>query len=187
MVDVSPAAPAKSAAGLPPAVRREQSEREFRRVEKAIDDWFKSRLDPDDPRKFGDLHKTRIAALKQVLDDARATIWGAIGDVNVTANRDHGKVYAECQVIDYAIVWIHRVWAYYRDKFDQRDDDALGPTLWAADEVVWSCYRPVFDSKKLPAGIDIGPAPLAFIDSEYSPATWEAGKQPPTGLREDTQ
>jgi hypothetical protein len=45
----------------------------------------------------------------------------------------------------------------------------------------------VFDSKRLPAGIAIGPAPLAFIDSEYSPATWEAGKQPPTGLREDTQ
>jgi len=82
-------------------------------------------------------------------------------------------------------VWMQRIWLYYKEKFDQRDDPLLAPLLQAAEELVWSCYSQVFTNRLyLPDGLVRGPAPLAFIDAQYSPATWEASKLAPSELRE---
>ena len=39
-----------------------------------------------------------------------------------------------------------RVWAYFREKFALRAVDWLAPTLKWADELAWSCYKPVRDA-----------------------------------------
>ena len=80
---------------------------------------------------------------------------------------------------------VKEIWAYYRDKFDQRDPDSSSAALLAAaDELVWSCYKQAFLNKDfLPAGVSIRPAPLAYVAPDYSPATWEADKLAPAELR----
>ncbi len=52
--------------------------------------------------------------------------------------------------------------------FDQRVGDTCSPTLLAADEVVWSCYRPFFWA--LVNGRVPEPAPLPYIEADFSPS-----------------
>jgi hypothetical protein len=163
-----------------PTVRREQSERELRRVKASIGNWFADRQ----AAPGAELHKTRLQALKEVLDAGVASLATALANVDASSERLAADVNADCREIDQAVVWMHRVWTYYREKFDQRADPALAPTLAAADEVIWSCYQQVFLAGRVPPGVRIGPAPLGYIESEYSPATWEATKQAPSNLRE---
>jgi len=183
---VNPVSAVAGPAGLATVVRREQSERELRRVQTAVDGWFTERRDAMDGDRFpfADLHMTRLAALETVLHEALDALASALVEVRVDPGRDRAAVYRDCQDIDFALVWVYRVFTYYRDKFDQRDDPALCSTLLAADEVVWSCYKWVFGSTALPPGSEIGPAPLAYIDSQYSPATWETAKGAPSALRD---
>ncbi len=172
---------------MPAIVRREQSERELARLGTAINAWFvRRRADSTGDTPFAQLHRTRLDALEQVLKGGLAALSSALESVDVTLGRSAADVNVDCREIDEAVVWMHRVWTYYREKFDQRDDPVLAPTLKAADEVVWSCYRHVFVSTGLPPGVRIGPAPLAYVEAEYSPATWEAAKQAPSALREAT-
>ena len=78
-----------------------------------------------------------------------------------------GAAYGQCARIEKQIAWLWRAWDYFRSKFDQRRDKRFAATLHAADEVVWSCYRPFFRqpiSERIP-----DPAPLPYIEMEYSP------------------
>jgi hypothetical protein len=78
-----------------------------------------------------------------------------------------GAGYARCSRIEKQIAWLWRAWDYFRAKFDQRRNDRFADTLRAADEVVWSCYRPFFRQpfdQRIP-----DPAPLPYIEMEYSP------------------
>jgi hypothetical protein len=81
------------------------------------------------------------------------------------------EAYERCARCDRALGWLRRVFSFFRDKFDQRDDPLLAPALTAADEVVWSCHRPL----ALITG-SRDPSPLPYFDSQYSPA----------GVRRDT-
>lgn len=71
-----------------------------------------------------------------------------------------------------------------RPGFDQRDGD-LADTLRAADEIVWSCYRQVFDrAKQIAPQLTAGLAPLPFIEPRYSPSTFPADLVP-AGLQSE--
>jgi hypothetical protein len=178
------------ALGVSNASRRDQSIRELDRVQRTFDAWFKLRTERDKDLfgQYAGLHKTRLETLQAVLQQGVASLKEELGRVAVDATRDRAQVYAECRAIDHATVWIQRVWLFYRDKFDQREDLTLRPLLMAADEVTWSCYRQIFTNKNnFPARITQGPAPLVYIDAQYSPATWEVTKQAPSELREASQ
>jgi len=174
--------------------RLEQTLVELERLDRLIRDWLEwwDQKDRDEGR-----HKTRLETLKTVLFGALETLRSELKNVNVSAGRDTGELYKELRNYDQALVWLQRVWEYFKEKFDQRDDrdrldplleddrDRLGPLLEAADEVVWSCYRQVFvlAERRIP-GLKQGPAPLSFIAPEYSPAAWEADELAPLKLRE---
>jgi hypothetical protein len=178
----------RAASALSPTVRREQSARDLAHVRAAIDDWFSRWQAPmDGTPMFVALHRTRLEALNQVLMSGLTALATAVGKVDVSQGRSIAEVNADCREIDQAVVWMHRIWVYYREKFEQRNDLALKPTLAAADEVVWSCYQQVFLSGKLPEGVRIGPAPLAYVESEYSPAIWDTSRPAPSALRETTE
>lgn len=77
----------------------------------------------------------------------------------------------ECRQHDLRILWLRRVWRFFRVRFDQRDDPRLASLLRAADEVIWSAWQPVtLRGPLLGLTLPVGPAPLPFIDLEHSPA-----------------
>ena len=95
-----------------------------------------------------------------------------------------GAIYEACRTCDLRLLWLRRVWDFFREKFDQRDGD-LADTLRAADEIVWSCYRQVFDrAKQIAPQLTAGPAPLPFIEPRYSPSTFPADLVP-AGLQSE--
>ena len=102
-----------------------------------------------------------------------------------TAALTTGAAYAECTRMERQIAWLWRAWDYFRAKFDQRLDSRYADTLLAADEVVWSCYRPFF---RQPLGERIpDPAPLPYIEMEYSPVAVRSDQAAVLGGRPDHQ
>ena len=170
--------------GLNNLVRPEQTQRELTRLAQAISDWSRLRTerDVDEMNAYAGLHKTRLTAITNLLS---AALDALAHELDGPLPEDPYLLYEYCRALDRSLVWLERVWAYYRDKFDQRDpDSAYAPLLKAADEVVWSCYKQAFlNPNRLPAGVAIQPAPLAYIAPDYSPATWEADKLAPAELR----
>ena len=96
-----------------------------------------------------------------------------------------GSAYAVCTRVERQIAWLWRAWDYFRVKFDQRLDPRYTDTLRAADEVVWSCYRPFFKqplSERIP-----DPAPLPYIEMEYSPVAVRSEQGAVIGGRPNNQ
>jgi hypothetical protein len=105
----------------------------------------------------------------------------AVQEVDV--DQPTADLFDECRLYDLRILWLRRVWQYFRDKFDQRDDEGLRPVLEAADDVVWSCYQQVYRQLEVMAPeFTSGPAPLPFIDAWYAPEAFPAELVPP-GLK----
>ena len=191
--DTGEAAPSRHAPGvaalpggrLTALQRTDQSRAELARIRREISGW----LDDKEKAPHGKaaLHATRLAALRQILLGALDVLDGAVGRVDV-ASIPIWAVYAECRRIDESAVWLQRVWAYYREKFDQREKATIQDVLSAADELVWSCYQQVFvEGAEVPTGVAPGPAPLAYIDDSYAPATWDSSRLSPGALREGRQ
>ncbi len=89
-----------------------------------------------------------------------------------------GEVYARCLAVDRHLAWHGRLWAYFREKWDQRDDPHVAPVLASADEIVWSTYAPPFRLLGLP----VGPPPLPYMEAELSPHAVPRSR-PPGQLR----
>jgi len=157
-------------------VRIEQSCRRLDRLMTAADEWIVQQHGED----ANGQHKTQ-------LDVLRTAIVGPLAELREIANglsasQDTGRVYAACRTSDMRAELVRRVFMYYQGKLDQRRDKALGPVLRAADEVVWSCWAEPFRSviRRDPA-MTMQPAPLPYIESQYSPAAVPRD-DPPAGL-----
>ncbi|MGO9470180.1 MAG: hypothetical protein ACLQIB_05770 [Isosphaeraceae bacterium] len=158
--DARPGDPAPDVA-FNPRARKEEVATELTLLRQEFAAW-KARLSAGPEAGF---HQTQLARLDQVLQGAIKNIESALDNVVLSDPPD--AVYAELQLYDIRVVWLRRIWQYYREKFEQRSDPELKDLLAAADEVVWSCYAPVFQGRpKLPNR----PAPLAYVESYYSPA-----------------
>jgi hypothetical protein len=113
-------------------------------ADRTLVDPFRSTLDA--------LHKELTAAaakLSEYLNGAGATVADA---------------YEKSARFDTALGWLRRVFAFFRDKLDQRDGPN-GAALRAADEVIWSSLRACVAARN-------EPAPVAYIDAQYSPAAF---------------
>ncbi len=167
-------------------VRREQTRHELMQLSESITAWLERRRagDQDAQSQYVGRHRTQLEAIESVLLGALQNLGDGLQAMGMSATRDTGEVYDECRDFDQAIVWVRRLWEYFKDKFDQRDDHArLGPLLKAADEVAWSCYRQVFvRAVKREPGLKAGPSPLPFIAPLYSPAAIESDKPLPSEL-----
>ena len=92
-----------------------------------------------------------------------------------------GAVYEGCRAADSRLLHARRLWRWYADKFDQRlgpDDDLQVRTLLAADEVIWSCWKPAFSA----LGETTPPAPVPYLAPQFS-ASATPRTDPPDGLR----
>jgi hypothetical protein len=111
------------------------------------------------------------------LDELR-TIAGSL-----IATADTGAVYAACRASDTRTEFVRRVLTYYQGKLDQRNDTSLCGVLRAADEVVWSCWaEPFRNASYADPAVTMRPAPLPYIESQYSPAAVPR-EDPPLDLR----
>jgi hypothetical protein len=161
-------------------VRRERTVAELRRLSDAMGAWLIRRrlADCDAAGTYIGRHKTQLDTIERVLKRAADQL--AKDADALSTNSDAGAFADDCRAIDIATVWLQRLWEFYRERFDQRDDADLGPVLQAADEIIWSCYHEVMQDRPL---AQHGAAPLAIIASQYSPSAIESD-QP---LRGDLQ
>jgi hypothetical protein len=157
--------------------RQQQTVREIEALLKAVKEWKETREDDDrdaqnNPR--GQYH-TQLGVIVGEVTGAATALLKVVDGIDLGG--EIGAVYGACSSVDAAVAWLWRVFEFFRVKFDQRDVPALRSTLQAADEIVWSCYRPFFAS---PAAIK-EPAPLPCIVEEYS-ASVLLQKRVPAGL-----
>ena len=159
-------------------VRREQTKQQLDLVSQTILDELNTFVALDDVQ----LHKTQFESIKSVLEVAIGELKTHLDDLKL-AQLELEDVYDACRDFDEAIIWLQRLWDYLKDKFGQRHSNAdVSQLLKAADEVVWSCFHGVL-SRALGQH---GPAPLAYIEPEYSPATIQTDHPLPPILRLET-
>ncbi len=148
--------------------RRTQAQNEVHRLLGELEEWYNSwtdshRISIDLPR---DQYRSQLDAVRAEVKGAGEILLDALATLDMT--RATGLIYSECGRIERQTIWLWKVWYYFRDKFDQRLDPRFRDTLRAADEVIWSCYRPYFKMRG-PAAPH-SPPPLPYIEADYSPA-----------------
>jgi hypothetical protein len=140
----------------------------------AIDAWLSRRRAKDTL----DQYRTQLDVLGDALSQPLARIRGELDGLRADAAATTGDVYRAAANQDRRALTIHRIFVYFRDKFDQRDDPALAPLLRAADELTWSLFAQPFKS----LGLTPRSAPLPYIEALYSPRAIPRA-EPPGDLR----
>lgn len=153
-----------------------QTAAELKNFGDAVQNWLKERRDDRDEEgnPVGRQHTRLLAlehALKGIIDQLTARLNSLIETPPAA-----GPLFETCRAIDGAVLWLNRLWHFYRVKFDQRAD-RLADLLLAADEVVWSCRRPAAIALNL-----TGPAPLCFVDLAASFSALEIDKPLPADV-----
>jgi hypothetical protein len=145
---------------------------EIVRLREAFSVWLAGRRKCD-PRG---LFTTPLAALDVVVGAALAGLEAALPAAGPAVLAD----LEACRRVERGTVWLRRVWQFFRWRFDQRDPptSATAELLAAADEMVWSCYRPAFGDGPVPT------PPLAYVEDRYSPFAVPR-VDPPPDLRFD--
>lgn len=154
------------------------------RLAAGIERWLRVRGERDALRQYATplatLERTLLGATRALRDEARA----------VEPSRPLWLVHADCKDLERRAALVRRLWAWFAEKFDQRDDPALRELLAAADEVVWSCWREVFDSAELSGApvAERGPTPLPYVDPGGVVEAFVRDEPPPgLGASEDDQ
>lgn len=159
-------------------VRIEQTLQEHEYLQKEIEEWFNHRRLKDKLQQY----YTQLNSLETILTSSlKALRENLDGLAQGSATNSVGQFYDECRKHEKRLLWVRRVWTYFRSKFDQRDDTRLEQVLAVADEVVWSCYAQVFRSIgfNAPEGVEQGSVPLPYIDPYYSPKAIPRTNRPP--------
>lgn len=157
-------------------LRLEQTRHQLELVSTNLNKELKEIVDLD---KLG-LHKTQLGLIKTVFEVATQELQTHLGEIKPTAV-DLEDIYDNCRDFDEAIIWMQRLWDYLKEKLQQRNEQLnkeLANLLKSADEVVWSCFHGVLQN----ALGEHGPAPLTYIEPEYSPATIQTDKPLPVNL-----
>jgi len=155
-------------------VRIQETESSINALDLSLSTWLNRQEKKDTRRQY----KTLLSTLRTQLCALIAEVRLAFKSVHAADGR--GAVYSACRLNEKRLLWIERLWAYFRDKFDQRDNPLYRDLLAAADEVVWSCYAEPFRS----SGRAHGAAPLPWVAAQYSPKAI-ARKDVPQELRSD--
>jgi hypothetical protein len=147
-----------------------ETDAEWRRLKREVGDWVAHRRGADPSGQ----HHSQLGAAHGLVDGVLDRLHGPIAAMSGVG----AHVAEACRVHDRRLAWLRRLWSFLRERFDQRDDPALGPVLRAADEVVWSCYRQPFASLG-PQGDGLaGPPPLPFVEPVLTPEVFPQGLVP---------
>jgi hypothetical protein len=152
-------------------VRVEQSRQGLAGLRSGFRHWLNQRRNTDNRKRHG----RQFDALGHVVEGTLDAIDATLNGFESLPTR---QAYEECRRADTQCAFVRRLWTYFREKWDQRDDPSLAAVLAAADEVVWSCYRPPFRRLDRTGG----PIPLTYVAPEL--AAHAIGRHaPPSSLR----
>lgn len=145
--------------------RRMQTLAELDRLAADLDTWQQARRDAD--TLDGTYRGQYDSQLKAIVGEVTVAVEAVREKLSVSIDAlPTPQVYARLSRHDRQIIWIRRAWDFFRAKFDQRSDSSLRGALSAADEVLWSCYKPFFQR----SGVTRPPAPLPYIEFDYLPS-----------------
>lgn len=157
-------------------VRIDQACRRLDRLRAIAEEWIGRWREEDHAGQYA----TQLDVLRMAVIDPLAELRKITEGLRTIS--ETGRVYAACRTSDTRAELVRRVFTYYQAKLDQRHDKFLGPVLRAADEVVWSCWaEPFRNAGYRDPTIATPPAPLPYIESQYSPAAVPRD-DPPTDL-----
>lgn len=156
-----------------------QAKAEIQRLFDTVSEWKELRIpkypcvSEDNGYLYRGQHNSQINAITHEINETAQVIKTEINNLDLN-NLSLEQVYALCTQTEQRCVWLWRVFEFFRSKFDQREDIYLKSVLQAADEIVWSCYKPFFQN----SGLTLEPAPLPFIAENYSPAAIRKNQMP---------
>jgi hypothetical protein len=153
-----------------------ETEAEWRRLNRELDAWRERRARAD---ALGQ-HRSQLEAAYTLVDRVLAELRLPIAALAGTGQ----EIAEQCRVHDRRLAWLRRVWDFFRERFDQRDDPTLAAVLRGADEVVWSCHREPFAALASAAGAGEGPPPLPYVEAALTPEVFPHGLVP-GALRRD--
>ena len=140
----------------------------------AIEAWLKLRRARDPLGQY----RTQLQVLGDALSTPLRRIRAELDGLGANAAATPGEIYRAAANHDRCTLTVDRIFGYFRDKFDQRDDPALAPFLRAADELTWSLFAQPFKS----LGLTPRSAPLPYVEALYSPRAIPRA-EPPIDLR----
>jgi hypothetical protein len=145
--------------------RIEQTKYSYGRLNGQINTWFNFRKKADKLQQYS----TQLNALSQNLQQNLSKLSKQLDGVSPQGTTS--QVFQACYAYDQYLLWVQRIWEYYRSRFDQRDDPIFHDVLAAADEIVWSCFHAMFPDPLpgAPPEAPNRPAPLPYIAPDYSP------------------
>lgn len=159
--------------------RRERTRRELEALRSELSAWLTRWRAWDRAQQY----TRQLESLEACLQGAAQALAERLASLHLQLPA--GEFAEQCRRHELRLLWLRRLWRFFRERLEQREDTRLGPLLRAADEVVWSAWRPPFE--RAPAfGLVLqpGPVPLPFVDLEYSPAATPPSWIPPE-LRRD--
>ena len=139
-----------------------------RLLSEGFDAWLALRRKADVHEQYSTQLDTIAAVIHTCVDGVASTITDDPAEWTAT--------YEVCRLADRRAVWVERVWKYFSSRFDQRDGTSSAAIcLQAADEVLWSCWRPCFadgpaDARPRPPGA----VPLPYLDPVHAPEAFPA-------------
>jgi hypothetical protein len=146
---------------------------EAARIDRAARAWLARRRSRDARR----LHRARLDALEGTILGAITRIRGASP---LSIDLPIGALYRAAAAQERRLALVDRLLGFFRERFDARDDGALGPLLDGADEVVQSLYLQPFRA----AGLKVPPPPLVYVEPAFSPRA-VLRDEPPSELKTD--
>ncbi len=152
--------------------RQAQVSGEFARFGQELEAWF-SRWKSVGLEAFRVKHGRQMERLKTTLLEAVAGLEGPLR--NLSLQLPVSSLYKECQAYELRLIWLRRIWSYYRGKFEQRLEPDSQRLLAAADEVVWACYAPAFRS----LAREVPPPPLPYIEPQFTARAIPMDEPPP--------
>lgn len=166
--------------------RLDQTRREIARLRSELGDWLRRfNKSPGGYDENYGRHDSQLKAIKGEVDGAARIIGAALDRTDL--NESVGAVYAKCALHDRQLVWLWRVFDFFRDKLAQRDVEGslTERVLSAADDVIWSCYSPFFNDEKMKERRD--PPPLPYVEAGYSPAALRRDQTPGSLVKRGTE
>ena len=147
-----------------------ETDAEWRRLKRELGAWRERRVRADVLGQHRSQLDAAFTLVDRVLDELRVPIATLTG-TGVT-------VAGQCRVHDRRLAWLGRLWAFFRERFDQRDDATLAPVLRGADEVVWSCHREPSVASASPGASPDDPPPLPYVEPSLTPEVFPHGLVP---------
>ncbi|WP_044888214.1 MULTISPECIES: hypothetical protein [Frankia] len=127
-------------------------------AQRDISGWLDVRRGDDRFLRFGN----HFRILDGVLGGMLAALAGRV--VSLRELGDSGARYDGCRSVETMLTVVRRTFDWYRERYDQRLDERLGPILLAADELVRSCWSQPFAAMGRPAPT----GPLAYVDPRFN-------------------